>query len=232
MFWSPKGGSGTSVLAAACALVLARRSGARLVDLAGDQPAILGLAADPPTGVADWLASGPGAPSDALDRLAVEAAPALALVGRGGDPGPLAPTALAEAGAALAVALRDGPVPTIVDAGTAETPAARALVEVADVSLVVVRECYLALRRGVRLPLVARASGVALLEEPGRALGAKEVTDVLGLPLAARVPVREAIARCVDAGTMANRLPDSLGRAATDALRAVGLSEPRRGAAA
>ena len=174
----------------------------------------------------------PAAPSDALDRLAIEAAPGLALVSRGTDPGPLAPAALAEAGAALAVALRDGPVPTIVDAGTAETPAARALVEVADVSLVVVRECYLALRRAVRIPLVARASGVAVLEEPGRALGAKEVTDVVGLPLAARVPVREAIARCVDAGTMGNRLPESLGRAATDALRAVGLSEPRRGAAA
>ncbi len=55
--WSPKGGSGTSVLAAACALVLARRAdGARLVDLAGDQPAIFGLPTDPGTGLADWLA--------------------------------------------------------------------------------------------------------------------------------------------------------------------------------
>jgi Flp pilus assembly CpaE family ATPase len=35
--WSPKGGSGTSVLAAACALVLARHgAGARLADLGGD----------------------------------------------------------------------------------------------------------------------------------------------------------------------------------------------------
>jgi MinD superfamily P-loop ATPase len=42
--WSPKGGSGTSVLAAACALVLGRRGGARLADLDGDQPALFGLA--------------------------------------------------------------------------------------------------------------------------------------------------------------------------------------------
>jgi hypothetical protein len=40
--WSPKGGSGTSVLAAACALVLGRRGGARLADLDGDQPACSG----------------------------------------------------------------------------------------------------------------------------------------------------------------------------------------------
>ena len=110
--WSPKGGSGTSVFAAACALVLARHGGVRLVDLAGDQPAIFGLGADPDTGVADWLAAGPEAPTDALDRLAVEAAPGVALVPRGTGAGPLAPLAAAEAGAALAVALRDGPVPT------------------------------------------------------------------------------------------------------------------------
>ena len=48
--WSPKGGSGTSVFAAACALVLARGPGARLVDLGGDQPAIFGLGAEPRTG--------------------------------------------------------------------------------------------------------------------------------------------------------------------------------------
>ncbi|MEY3361227.1 MAG: hypothetical protein RL531_946, partial [Actinomycetota bacterium] len=40
--WSPKGGSGTSVVAAACSLVLARTAPARLADLAGDQPAVLG----------------------------------------------------------------------------------------------------------------------------------------------------------------------------------------------
>ena len=51
-FWSPKGGSGTSVIAAAAALVLARETDARIVDLAGDQPAVLGLAHDPVPGLA------------------------------------------------------------------------------------------------------------------------------------------------------------------------------------
>src|SRR5438876_4402271 len=54
LLWSPKCGSGTSVLAAACALVLGRRGGARLADLDGDQPALFGLASDPPTGLVDW----------------------------------------------------------------------------------------------------------------------------------------------------------------------------------
>ena len=66
-FWSPKGGSGTSVTAAAVAIQAAKvRRPVRLVDLRGDLPAVLGLGADPATGVADWLAAGPTAPTDAL----------------------------------------------------------------------------------------------------------------------------------------------------------------------
>jgi hypothetical protein len=235
--WSPKGGSGTSVLAAACALVLAREpnggpNGARLADLAGDQPAIFGLAADPTTGLADWLAAGPEAPADALERLVVTAAPGVALIPRGDSDRPLAPVPAAEAGAALAVALRDGPAPTVVDAGSAAAPAARALVEVADASVVVLRGCYLALRRAVHSPLLARAAGVALVEESSRSLGPSEVRDVLDRPVLARVPVRPPVARAVDAGVLAARLPDALARPAARLLARVGLLSERRGEAA
>jgi len=198
--WSPKGGSGTSVLAAACAAVLARHGGVRLADLGGDQPAIFGLGTDPDTGLADWLATGPEAPIDALDRLTVAAAPGIALIPRGNGPGPLAPVAEAEAGAALAVALRDGPVPCVVDAAGVSTPAARAVVEVADVSVVVLRGCYLSLRRAVQSPLLGRTAGIAFVEEAGRSLGAAELRDVLDLPVLARVPVRANVARASTQG--------------------------------
>ena len=184
-----------------------RADGARLADLAGDQPAIFALPTDPGTGLADWLDAGPEAPADALERLAVQAAPGIALLPRGSVDRTLAPLPAAEAGAALGVALRDGPVPTIVDAGTAAVPASRALVEVSDVSVVVLRGCYLGLRRAVHSPLLARAAGVALVEEPGRSLGAAEVSDVLDRPVLARVVVRPQIARAVDAGVLAARLP-------------------------
>jgi CO dehydrogenase nickel-insertion accessory protein CooC1 len=230
VLWSPKGGSGTSTLAAACALVLARHSGgARLADLGGDQPALFGLGADPATGLADWLAAGPEAPTDALERLAVEAAPGVVLLPRGA-PGDT--PAAAEAGAALAVALRDGPVVTVVDAGTAAAPAARAVLETTDVSVVVVRACYLALRRAVRAPALARASGVAMVAEPARSLGAKEVADVLDRQVLIEVPVRPGIARAVDAGVLASRMPDVLARAAGELLGRLGLLRARRGRAA
>ncbi|MFO7591163.1 MAG: hypothetical protein R6X23_09740 [Acidimicrobiia bacterium] len=231
--WSPKGGSGTSVLAAACALVLARRAdGARLADLVGDQPAIFGLASDPEAGLSEWLAAGPTAPVDALARFSVVAAPGVALLPRGQDERVLAPLPSAEAGAALAVALRNGPVPTIVDAGRADHPAHRALVEVADASVVVLRGCYLALRRAVHNPLLGRAAGVVLVEEQGRSLGASEVADVLDRPVLARLPVRPPIARAVDAGVLASRLPDPLARCAARLLVRLDLLRDRRGEAA
>ena len=207
--WSPKGGSGTSVVVAASALSAAREGVVRIADLGGDQPSILGLTDDPPTGLREWLTVGVTAPVDALGRLAVAAGPQLRLLPAGTaridgvDP---------EAGAALAVALRDDVPLTIVDAATADAPALDAIVEVADASIVVVRGCYLALRRAVRRPAVARAAGAVLVEEAGRALGAREVSDVLGIPVLATVPVRSSTARAVDAGVLATRLPESLMR--------------------
>jgi hypothetical protein len=232
--WSPKGGSGTSVVAASVGLVLARgpAGGCRIADLDGDQAAIFGLAAEPELGLIDWLAAGPETPTEALDRLAVEVAPGVALLALGGQTLPRPPRITAESGAALAVALRDGPVPVVVDCADANEAASRAVAEVADVTVAVVRGCYLALRRAVRAPVLRTTAGVVLVEEPGRSLSRREVSDVLGVPVLARVPVRDQVFRAVDAGVLPARLPDVLARAASDLTGRVGLGPARRGAAA
>jgi hypothetical protein len=207
------------------------RGGARLADLDGDQPALFGLASDPPTGLVDWLGAGPEAPTDALERLTVEPprrrphSPRLA--------GPAAgPVPAAELRKNLAVALRDGLVPTVVDLGLAQSPAARAVLEVADASLVVVRGCYLTPRRAVRAAPLAHASGVVHVAEPGRAIGRRDVGGVLDRPVVAEVPVRAAIARAVDAGLLPARLPEVLARPVHEALGRLGLLGDRRGRAA
>jgi cellulose biosynthesis protein BcsQ len=217
--WSPKGGSGTSVLAAACAVVLSADRGTRLIDLDGDQPAVLGIASPAPAsnngagretarGIRDWLAAGPTAPADALARLTVDVAPGLALVPSGASDR----NASGEAGAALGVVLRDEGGAVVADCGRADDAASRALVEVSDFSVVVLRPCYLALRRAASDELVRTASGIVVVEEQGRALGMREVADVLGVPVLATVSVRAAIARVVDAGVLVARLPDGLAR--------------------
>jgi MinD superfamily P-loop ATPase len=220
--WSPKGGSGASVFAAACALTLARDFGnVRLADLDGDQPAILGLAADPVTGLREWLHVGIDAPIDALERLGVPGGQGLTLLPAGREALAAIPP---EVGAALGVALREGGMTTIVDVGVPDAPALDALLEVADATVVVLRGCYLALRRAVRMPATARATGAVLVEESGRALGSRDVADVLGVPVLASVPVRASIARVVDAGVFPVRLPETLAKPARTALGRVGCS--------
>ena len=85
--WSAKGGSGTTVVAAALALSFARApSGALLADFAGDAPCVLGLPEPDGPGLSDWLDAGATVPVDALSRIEVEAAPGLALLPRGAAP--------------------------------------------------------------------------------------------------------------------------------------------------
>jgi hypothetical protein len=209
-------------MAAAAALVLAREGPVRVADIAGDMPAVLGLATDADQGLRDWLAAGPEAPTDALERLSLDVGNGLTLLPAGtGDVASAPP----ESGAALAVALRADPRPTVVDVGVLRArpeSALHALVEVADASVIVVRGCYLALRRAVHIDLTAGASGAVFVDEAGRSLGVRDVANVLGVPILATVGVRASTARAVDAGVLPSRLPDSLARPARELLQRIG----------
>jgi hypothetical protein len=184
--WSTKGGAGTTVVTAALGLVLARRhpAGALLVDLAGDLPAALGLPPD--------ASLSPDPP----EELAVGGLP-LALRPVGAGPPDLD-------------ALRAERRVVVADCGRIDLagPPVAELVAAADRSLLVLRPCYLALRRAVASAV--RPSGVVLVAEAGRAITADDVADSLGVPVVAEVVVTDAVARAVDAGLLASRLPRSL----------------------
>jgi MinD-like ATPase involved in chromosome partitioning or flagellar assembly len=203
--WSAKGGSGTTVVAAALAITLAERSdaGVTMVDAAGDVPAALGAAEPGGLGLGDWLADD-AAPPESVANLVVACTGRIGVVPRG-TVDPLTVPAPPGRLAALATALQDRTV--VVDAGSGAA-AHLGLVSVARTSLLVVRPCYLALRRAVALG--GRADGVVLLVEPGRALGRRDVESVLGAPVVAEVPVEPSLARAVDAGLLATRIPRSM----------------------
>lgn len=213
--WSVKGGVGTTVVSSALATTLARvhalAGGALLVDLAGDVPATLGLPDPGDPGLTDWLGAGPDVAADALARLEVSVAPDLALLPRGrGAAGSR------ERHEVLVRLLAADPRPVVVDAGVVGADgAALPLVAEATRSLLVTRACYLALRRAVDLPV--RPSGVVLLREPGRAITLAEVEAVVGAPVVADVPVDPSVARAVDAGVLAHRVPRVLARPLRDA---------------
>ncbi len=98
----------------------------------------------------------------------------------------------------------------VADCGRASSGAALAVAAGASLSLMVLRPCYLGLRRAVAAPL--RASGVVLVAEEGRSLTRRDVEEVLGVPVRAEVPYHAAVARAVDAGLLAARVPRGLER--------------------
>ena len=213
--WSPKGGSGTSVLAAACSLVLARDSGgARLADLDGDQPAIFGLGADPPTGLSDWLAAGPGGADRGARPARRRGAPAVALLPRGG----VQPAAGAGRGgrggrrARRRAARRPG--------ADRRRPRCRGGAGGAGAAR---GRRRLGRRRARLLPGAApggaragagarRPVSCSSTSRGDRSAPARSPTSSTGR-CSPDVPVKAAIARAVDAGVLAARLPEPLARA-------------------
>jgi MinD-like ATPase involved in chromosome partitioning or flagellar assembly len=213
--WSPKGGSGTTVVAVALARMLAgpNGAGALLVDLGGDAASALGSPEPTGPGVAEWLEVGHDVPADGLARIEHELLPGLALITRGA--GPFTNVVRAEVLAAVLAADRRA---VVVDCGRvggpesgAEGEVGRVLASSATHSLLVVRPCYLALRRATAMSF--RPSGVVVVNERGRALEPGDIEDILGVAVVAVVEHDLSVGRAVDAGLLGARLPTTLRRA-------------------
>ena len=208
-YWSVKGGVGTSVVAAATAIRLASADReATLVDLTGDQPALLGMiagAVPSEPGIGDWVAAGDGVAADAIGRLLEDVAPGLRLLRQGTQP------ALDDGRRRLVLALevlaRIGPV--VVDAGL-DPFELRSDLAARHRPVCVMRSCYLALTRAQRVS--GPYDRVVLVEEPGRALRVRDVASAVGASSVERVAWDPRVARSVDAGTIVSMLPPPLRR--------------------
>lgn len=200
--WSVKGGVGTSVVAAALALRTAASGvDSLLVDLDGDQPAILGLVPPAGPGVGGWLAAGHDVPVDVLGELEMAVCDRLTLLPLGDRAGLASADRLDVLGAVLAGSSRS----VIVDAGSTAAQSRWWIHH--GRSLLVLRPCYLGLSRVGR---VAPGCSVVVIDEPGRALTVADVSAATGAELRCRLPWDPAVARAVDAGILASRMPRSL----------------------
>lgn len=204
--WSTKGGVGTTVVASVLALELGRNAGsAVLADLRGDVATVLG--AEPGgerAGLNQWLSSLPSVPLDASRRLLVEVSPELQLLPPGAGV-----TEMPEVGrqsSRLADAFLSDNL--VVDAGVVGDESSRALIDASTRSIIVLRACFLAVKRASEAK--THADGFVLIEEAGRSLDSRDVEDVIGVPNLATIAWDPAVARLVDAGRMKSRLPRSL----------------------
>lgn len=203
IFHSPKGGSGTSVTAAAFALAAAQLHGkALLIDMCGDAPAVLGMHEPDSPGLNDWLAEAHVADAAALLALGHPATEEVLVIHRGSRFVNGAPR-----WDALVRAVTSWDFPVIIDAGTHFVP--DELRTAAAHSLLVTRACYMALRRASRMQ---KPTGLVVLREDGRALTVRDVENVLGVAAVATIPVDASIARAVDAGVLGVRWQELMGR--------------------
>lgn len=208
-FWSVKGGVGTTVSTALCALSWAAADcEVLLVDLVGELPAVLGCPGPDSPGYSDLVAQEAVPSPSALRRIETEVADGLNLLRRGGGP----------AGASIVsgviveglvndrrlVAVDCGQRP----AGEQPTWAGGAVLDAADHSWLVARACYLGLSRTVGL--ASPPDAVFLVSEPGRALCRSDVAAAIGAPVIAEVALDPRIARAVDAGLLTTHLPRGL----------------------
>lgn len=198
--WSLKGGSGTTVVAASLALSLAQRnqSSVRIVDLAGDIPSALGIAEPSGEGITNWLHTDHRV---AIESLQVPATAQVSVVPRGTAHLHHADLTTDHCNA-LVAHLDNTQELTVVDAGSGHTSL---LAQHATTSLLIIRPCYLALRKAAHLAI--KPHGIVLIAEPGRSLGKRDVESVVGAPVVVELPLDPAISRCVDAGLLASRLP-------------------------
>jgi hypothetical protein len=209
--WAAKGGSGTTVVTTTLALESTRP--ALLVDLAGDVPAVLGMAEPGRPGVADWLDSG-GAPTQ-LDDLLVDIDDLTVLLpyrehrpsaaSRPGDPTPARWRAL---GAWLEAWAQTTSGEVWIDGGTGSPETA--LAACVEQRWLVTRPCYLSLREAARGAV--RPTGVVLVDEPGRSLGVRDVERATAAPVVTRLPIDPRVARAVDAGLLISRPPSTIRR--------------------
>lgn len=200
--WSTKGGVGVSTVAAMLALGQVERAEETLVvDLCGDLPALFGVPDPTGPGVVDWCALAEPTP-EALRRIEIEVRSGLQLLPKGagslvGDP------------AMLLTALDSSARQVIVDCGLVDASNfCRDLIAAASCRLLVVRPCFLVLRSA--RDLAVAPTGVIVVREPRRALGLGDIEAIIPAPVLAQITVDETIARSIDAGLIAGRLPRRL----------------------
>lgn len=226
MFWSihsTKGGVGTSVVAASLALELTRSepwsSGVILADFRGDQADILGVDVSDRYGAIDWLMSPDSVDAASLEKLLVPVTPGLSLL-PAGVASLCDAEGIANAGRVAEMVRNLSELGTVVaDIGVVRSSVGSlpALIGAAsDRRTLVLRPCYLALRRATTMPIAV--DSVVQVAEDGRALRTSDVEAVMHMEVSARLRVDPAIARAVDSGTLVSRRPRSVRRFVSDLI--------------
>lgn len=196
--YSHKGGQGvTTIAAATAALINNRHHHTLLIDTGHDLAAVLGQREPTGPGLTDYLAD----TTITLTDITTSISEGLDLIHSGNGPRQFDTSTYV-----LTTGGLDHYDHVIIDAA----PDAHPWVRHANVSVMVTRPCYLALRHANGH--ARRPDHVVVVNEPGRTLNFADIAAVTGRPVTAATCYDPIIARAIDAGILASRLPRSLAR--------------------
>ena len=194
-------------MAAASAIRLANEGNeVLLVDLEGDQPALIGMIASPSedVGFGNWLRDEAGDWGQ-LESCCEDVAPGLQMLRRGDMDDDASSTHIAETLARLSEARH-----VVVDGGRDHRGVRMEVDGQSGYAVTVMRACYLALSRAQYTP--GPYERTILVEEPGRALRDRDVSAALGSSHIEKVAWDPRVGRSIDAGTIVGNLPAPLRR--------------------
>ena len=110
--------------------------------------------------------------------------------------------------------IHDQAINIVIDAGI--SPVSKTLWEVADTNYLIIRPCYLALRKAVEQN--RSTTGVILITGGDRVLTRRDVQSVLKTEVVAEIALDPEIARRVDSGLLHSRIPPALSAALSPLL--------------
>lgn len=209
IFWSLKGGQGTSVTAAIIALRHQfHHDSVLIIDFGGDIAPILGQRVESQVGLIDWFLSQSG--PEALDQLVTPLLPQLSLLYSGTGVPAREATPFEDRWATLEAWLNhDGRV-TIVDLGTLPGQPGQLgslwvqlttwLLQQYHTTLVT-RPEYLSLRRYFEHDTIV--DSLAILQTSTELLSAEDVADLCDRPVHFHIAIDETISHAVESGTLA-----------------------------
>jgi hypothetical protein len=199
--FSPKGGVGTSTIAALFARALSANGSTMLVDgCASDLSVVIGQDEKAQFCFDEWVLS--EEPSTAtLERISVDIDRNLRFV-EGGSSFALPEETQWVIGQLAAIDQ------VVIDLGTRDDQLTRDIRQASDISVVVLRACYLGLSRAMHK---AHDSDVCVVvKEPGRTITSAQIAEALKVPAVIEIDARRDYAKAIDAGVLMYRTPAAM----------------------
>ena len=219
--FSPKGGSGTSVVSALFAKALSEHAQTLLIDAcSGDLEAILGIDEVPSFGFVQWANSkeptalslrniSVNVNSDfcfVAGNIDADKAEVISDINRSID----SIDKDSEKESKLVDSLNEIETHCVVDLGLAQTDLQLKIAKSSDLVIIVLRQCYLGLSKAMIHPLLNGIDCCVVVKESGRSISSSQIADVLKLNVVVDLDARRDFARTIDAGVLTYRTPIAL----------------------